>query len=113
MTNLAPTDWKSTVSQAVQGNHMVQVYSDPSFLYQSVGLYVDRALKAGRAAILITRTAHWESIGRNLRERGWDLERLQAAKQLTRLSAQETLDRYMVNGRPNGRAFREIMGGLI
>ena len=80
-------------------DHFVQLYQDPGFLADAVEEYVSTGLARGEAVIIIARP--------ELRAR------FKASSQLRLLDAQETLDRFMVNGMPSWTAFRETVGGLI
>src|SRR5262245_31038468 len=69
-------------------------------LTRAIGRYFLPALNGGKAAIAIATREHLEGIDRALAELGLDPLQLQKSGLFTALDARETLDRFMVQGRP-------------
>lgn len=84
-------------------DHFVQLYQDSAPLAEAVAEYIGTGLARGEAAIVIARPEH----------RAAFLEKLENSERLRLLDAQETLERFMVNGMPRWTSFHEVVGGLI
>lgn len=98
------TDWTDLVRAPANGDHMVHLYQDPQFLSDAVAEYVLAGARAGEAAIVIVTAAN-----RAL----FEARGLASGPALRMLDAEETLARFMVNGRPQWNAFHQAVGGLI
>ena len=114
----------SSVSRAAEGKgvlshaadkpeHVVQFYQDEKFLIDSVSGFVGSALAAGDATVVIATPAHVEGVEQVLKKRG--LEIGQAARQgrFFALDATETLAKFMVDGVPDEKLFRKVIGGTL
>ena len=93
--------------------HTVQFYGEDSFLMDGVSRLVGTALGAGDAAIVIATRAHREGLETRLQARG--LNTLNATQQGRYFvaDAAETLSKFMVEGFPDARLFRETVGNLV
>lgn len=98
------TDWTDLVRAPANGDHMVHLYQDPQFLSDAVAEYVLAGARAGEATIVIVTAAN-----RAL----FEARGLASGPALRMLDAEETLARFMVNGRPQWNAFHQAVGGLI
>jgi hypothetical protein len=90
--------------------HSVYFYdSDASLIHRLVGI-VSSALMSGNSALLVTTSEHAEFLRKQLPSKVFLAgER----SRLTMLDAQETLSKFMVNGRPEGKLFEKHIGGLL
>jgi hypothetical protein len=83
--------------------HIVHVHRDREFLVDSVSTYLQGALDAGEAAIVIARPALREALAL----------RLKHGEGLHVLDAERTLERFMRDGMPQWNEFHRVVGGLI
>ena len=95
------------------GHHAVQFYSDPQRLCISVADFLADGIAAGQPTIVIATPAHRARILDELMARRFDLTKLMQAGTVSLLDAQETLDKFMVDGRPDPAAFKEVVGAAI
>ncbi len=93
--------------------HVVQFYSEDSFLLDELGNFIGAALSAGSSAVVIATKGHEDSLSRRLRGQGLDLAQAAEAGRYVALDAAETLARLMVGGLPDPGRFAEIIGGVI
>jgi hypothetical protein len=93
--------------------HFVHWYVSDSRLTRAIGRYFLPALNSGKAAIAIATREHLEGIEQALAELGLDPLQLQKSGLYIALDAQETLDRLMVQGRPDTTKFVETIGALV
>ncbi len=93
--------------------HVVQFYSEDSFLLDELALFIGSALEAGDAAVVIATAAHRDGLAQRLGARG--LAAKQAAEQgrYVVLDAADTLSQFMIEGYPNAAHFAELMGAHI
>ena len=105
---------KSVLSHAAEKpEHVVQFYQDDKFLIDSVSGFIGSALAAGDATVLIATSAHLQGVEQVLKKRG--LEIGQAARQgrFFALDATGTLAKFMIDGLPDEKLFRKIIGGTL
>jgi signal transduction histidine kinase len=93
--------------------HLVQYYEKEGFLYDRVTDFMSDGLRGSDAAILIATRAHREGVESRLLGKGVDLPDLTAGGRYHALDAQETLSRFMVNGRLNPERFASTIGPVI
>ena len=109
---------KDSASVSGQGGHgetrhYVQFYESDAFLVARVADFIASAFKTDDAAVLIATPAHRSAVERLLSERGFPLAELTKSSRYFSLDAQETLARFMVGGAPDGKLFKEEIGGLL
>jgi len=95
------------------GHHAVQFYSDDTRLCLSVADFLADGLAAGQPTILIATHDHRQGISDELIARRFDVARLVQAGTMALLDAEDTLARFMVEGRPNPASFKEVVGAII
>jgi hypothetical protein len=95
------------------GHHAVQFYNDDARLCLSVADFLADGLAAGQPTLIVATRDHADRICRELTARHFDCAKLVQAGTLSILDAQETLDKFMVEGRPNAAAFKEVVGPAI
>src|SRR5919109_3492914 len=95
------------------GHHAVQFYSDDTRLCLSVADFLADGLAAGQPTVVVATRDHRERLFDELTARRFDLTNLVQAGTLLVLDAQETLDKFMVDGHPDPAAFKEVVGAAI
>src|SRR5215813_12817296 len=81
--------------------HAVSFYEDTESLCASVVEFISEGIEAGQPALVIARPPHRAAILEALRDRGMDVDRLQAADDLIVLDARDTLAAFFTNGQLN------------
>ena len=105
-----------TVSQSASHQHsphVVQFYSEDSFLLDELGIFIGSALEAGDAAVVIATAAHRDGLAERLRVRGLDANQAAKEGRYIALDAADTLSEFMIEGYPNAAHFAELMGAYI
>lgn len=95
------------------GDHLVQFYEDDSFLACTVADFSVPALLAGEGVVLITTENHSLEISIEMKKRLPRMEEYLSSGQLVMLDAQDTLNKFMVNGSPDPDKFKPLIGGTI
>lgn len=98
------THWGELVRHPSHGDHIVHLYQDPAFLAEALTEYVGSGLRGGEAAVIIATPEN----RRLFRQKG-----LVPGAGLRMLDAEETLQRFLSDGKPQWKAFHEVIGGLI
>lgn len=93
--------------------HCVQLYEEPAFLAATVASYAAQGLAARGAVIIVAQNCNRPLFEAEMAERGVDLEAVLSSGQLTILSAEETLARFVGGGWPDQAAFNESVGGVV
>lgn len=93
--------------------HVVQFYSDDSYLLDGLGRFVGTALGAGDSAVVIATSGHLDGLGRRLKARGFDLAKAQKQGRYTTFNAVEVLSKFMVNGDPDPQRFNHLIGPAL
>ena len=94
-------------------NHIVQFYEDDAFLCDTVARFIGAGMAAGEAALIIATDLHRHAFVQRLRASDFDVERAIQNGRLTLLDARETLERFLVDRRPDGERFQSVIGELI
>ena len=85
--------------------HAVRFYKDAESLCGLVAGFLGDGFVAKQPAVMIATPEHRNGIVEQLRFRGFDPALLQASGELVLLDANESLNQFMVDGRPEGRRF--------
>ncbi|HYT19686.1 MAG TPA: MEDS domain-containing protein, partial [Candidatus Polarisedimenticolia bacterium] len=104
-----PANW----NDLEQCGHVVQFYTDDSFLLEGLSRFIGSALGAGDAGIVIATKAHRDELNRRLQALGLDITRSAAQGRFVCLDAEETLSKFMVDGWPDETRFSEVIGSVI
>ena len=94
-------------------DHAVQFYTSDAELFDEVGYYLTQALQSGAAAVVLASPAHARGFEAYLRSAGVDFGAAVAEGAYLVLDADETLQQFLRDGRPNARLFDEVVGGLV
>jgi len=99
--------------QMSETEHAVQVYRDDRIFLDSLESFVASGLRSGESVILIATATHLHEVEKRLRV-GWvDLDRARWEDRYIAVLAQETLDRFMVDGMPDEALFDKTAQELI
>jgi PAS domain S-box-containing protein len=107
---LAPVnDWTAMG----KSDHFVQFYEDDTFLVQSVAAFIGSGLRSGETAIVLATEAHRQALDERLRLDGIDPETTRCSGNFFSVDAAEMLAKFMVDGTPAPRLFKQAVGGLV
>jgi MEDS: MEthanogen/methylotroph, DcmR Sensory domain len=107
--------WAELLSLAGPGTHLVQLYGDDDqLLTRNVSRYLGEGLRRGDGVVVIATPEHTSAILRHLVEESSETELAEArAGRLLLLDAAETLERLLLDGRPDEARFRSVIGEAI
>ncbi len=108
--NLAPHSHWSNMSDT---DHFVQFYETDGFLLNSLSGFIGSAIKSNDGAIVIATETHRAGLDELLLANGLDVESAKTRGQYISLDAADTLSRFMVDGSPEPKRFREVLGSVI
>jgi hypothetical protein len=93
--------------------HSVHFYDTDDALIRRLRAVVESALSSGSSAVLIMTADHRDRLVRELAKRGTDVRRYEREARLQIYGAEETLERFMVDGRPAPQRFLKIVGQIV
>jgi hypothetical protein len=93
--------------------HAVRFYENEKSLAQIVAEFLIDGLGEGKPGIVVATPTQRAAIVRELIARSVDVVGLQRSDDLVLLDAQDTLSTFMVDGKPDARAFKKSMIGVI
>lgn len=93
--------------------HVVQFYSDDSFLLESLSQFVGAALVSGDSAIIIATRDHRDGLAHRLSDRALNLAQAAREGRYIALDAAEALSRFMRDGQPDPDAFAATIGAEV
>jgi len=93
--------------------HVVQFYDDDDFLAGSVATFVEAGLAKGQPVVIIATEAHREAFCRTLIDRGVDIDAACSSGQMALRDARETLESFLIDGKPDWDLFVKQVGGLL
>jgi PAS domain S-box-containing protein len=96
-----------------QGGHLVQLYTDDSFLLDVLSQFIGGAIAAGDGAVVIATKAHHCGLAERLKARGIDTARAISQGSYALMDASETLARFMVNDLVNEACFTDAIGEVL
>ena len=94
-------------------DHHIQAYTDDAFLGKVVAEYVAAGFEQGEAAVLIATPEHTELFSERFAALGIDVPAALRTRQLLFLDADQTLARFMVDGRPDRQMFLSIVATTL
>ena len=97
----------------VEREHHVAAYDDAARLVQHVASFVAGSLAAGVPVVTISRPTHTQAVEGRLSELGTDPVGARRDGTLVTLDADETMSRFMVDGRPDPYLFAEVVRSLM
>ena len=105
---------QALVKKSEPHGHIVQLYeADSPALYQNVGRYLWEGLNRGEGVLVIATQEHTEAFAAELEHLGIDPLAAVQEKRLRFLDAEETMDRFMMNGKPNWKRFERTIGTAL
>lgn len=93
-------------------NHLVQFYDTTDNLIAGLDYYIFSGLRAGENCLVIATPDHLEQLTRSLRSK-INVNKYIASGKLIKLDAAELMDKFIVNGMPDERLFKEHVGELV
>jgi len=93
--------------------HEAQFYPDDAGFLEGLTQFIDTALRAGNAVIVLATELHRNSLVLKLQERGLDVAAAIEQGRYLSLDALETVSSFMVNDRPDDAQFHKLAGDLI
>ena len=102
-----------TPRQNVKIAHEVGFYSDDRWFLEDVTQFIGTALKAGSAAIVAATESHRYSLLPSLKAYGLDIGAAIEQRRYIALDADDTLETFMLHGKPDPTRFMKAFGNLI
>ncbi len=93
--------------------HVVQFYEKDPYLLDTLATYLRTGYDSGEPLLVIATGPHREGLEERLTAGGFDVAGALEERRYLALDAAETLSKFMVNGRPDGRLFAEVVGGAL
>jgi len=94
-------------------DHVVQIYETDVVFLDALAGFVGGGINADDCCIVIATKAHLKSLEERLSAYGIHIDALRADNRYIPLDAEETLDRFMVDGWPDEELFMQTISGLI
>ncbi|MEP6719260.1 MAG: ATP-binding protein [bacterium] len=108
--NFAPDSHWSIMNDT---DHFVQFYESDGFLLNSLVGFIGSAIKSNDAAIVIATEKHRQGLDELLLANGLDLTGARTRGQYISLDAADMLSQFMVDGSPEPKRFKDVLGGVI
>ena len=102
-------DWSSVGAHG----HAVQFYQTDGHLLDLLTRFIGTALVTGDVGIVIATKPHRDGLAKRFKARGLNVNVAREQGRFVSLDAAATLSRFMVDGRPDQRLFRDVAGGLL
>lgn len=93
--------------------HLLQFYEDENQFLTTLSHYVVGGLTSGESVIVIARPDHVAALEARLTADGYSMARAKAEDRYIPLDAAATLERFMVDGKPDPLRFRAVVAGLL
>ena len=107
---IAPnSDWTSMTGS----DHFVQFYESDSSIVSSVAEWLVHGLKTGETCVIAATRRHTDAIERVARDFGMDIDAAWTKGLYIPLDAEETLAKFMVNGMPDEKLFKEVISTVV
>jgi hypothetical protein len=94
-------------------DHIVQIYGDDSVFLDGLEGFVGNALRVGESAIVIATATHLHALEKRMRDHGIDVERARNENRYIDRLAEDTLERFMVDGWPDEALFKQCVSELL
>ncbi len=94
-------------------DHFAQFYEGDTYLMNSLHGYVKAGLIGGEAVIVVATAEHRMRLQELLESDGIDVVLASASGQYVALDAAETLEKFLVDGEPNAKRFKEVVGTIL
>jgi anti-sigma regulatory factor (Ser/Thr protein kinase) len=115
---VVPRKWKVLLVSdppipVASGDHVVQFYKSDDELSERTGRHLAGALHAGARGVVIATPEHSLGFEAWISATGVDLAAAVAETRYVALDARTTLERFLVNGMPDARAFDRVVGEVV
>ena len=101
-------------SALAPGEHSVQIYGHDNTFLDTLEGFVTGGIFAGEGVVVIATAPHLHDLEKRLRSNTWlQLDRARWEERYVALLAQEVLDRFMVDGRPDEARFEATVQPLL
>ncbi|XGC79455.1 MEDS domain-containing protein [Bdellovibrio bacteriovorus] len=94
-------------------SHFLHLYDRDSQLVKTVTNFIITGLLNGEAVIIVATKEHCEAFRDHLSRLGFDIDTALERTQLSILDANETLNKFMVEGMPNKELFLQHIGSFL
>ena len=94
-------------------NHILQIYGRQDALMGALEDFVAAGLETDESVVIIATRSHRDALVKRLESAGHDVPALIADDRFIALSAQDTLDRFMVRGYPDEALFRSTIKPVL
>ncbi|GMU05294.1 hypothetical protein ASNO1_15470 [Corallococcus caeni] len=101
------------LSPPAKGDHHVQFYEAPAFLFDVVARFLVTGFQVGEPAVVIATEANLSGIKAQLNAMGFEVEPALEDGRLVLLDARDTLARFMVGGLPDWSRFQQVIGAVL
>jgi hypothetical protein len=105
-------DWGRLFRVPAPGQHVAQLYTEPTFLARTAGEYAGEGLRRGEAVLLVMTAVHGAAIGHRLEADGFSPPELTRSGQMSVLDPALTVAALLVQGRPDRARFQAVIGGV-
>ena len=102
-----------TEKRKITRSHEVQFYADDASFLSGFTRFIEAALKAGNAVIVVATELHQKSLLQRLQEHGVNIAAAIEQGRCLPLDVAETLSTFMVNDLPDPARFFRVVGDLI
>jgi hypothetical protein len=100
-------------SEIAPCDHILQIYDNDKAFLDTLTTFVTTGIEAGDCTIVIATESHLKGLEDNLRAKGLQLGYLKADDLYIPLNAEETLEKFMVDGWPDERLFNKTISEII
>ena len=112
------TSWESSNIQVFWGeiapcDHLVQIYESENIFMNTLEGFVGDGFIRKEAVIVIATPSHIVNLNNRLKNQGFDLDMLMAKDQYIPVDANESIEKFMVNGWPDEILFSDFVGSLL
>jgi len=91
----------------------VQIYQDAHFYGEAISHFAAEGLARGESIIIVATGPNWENISGRLISKGFIPAELLRGGQLVLLDAEQTLPRFLVDGMPDAKTFKDLAQATI
>jgi hypothetical protein len=111
-------DWQKSKSEVFWGevapcDHVIQIYENDEVFLNALELFVIDGVKANQSTIVIATSSHLTDINYRILQNGFDPQQLVLDGLLVPMNAEETLQKFMINGWPDEDLFNETISQVI
>ena len=114
MTSISPIKTGLFWTGLARADHVCQLYPTEATFLNALESYVASGLRHGESVVVIATAAHLHALEQRLRIGNWiDIDRARWEDRYIAVLAQETLNKFMVDGWPDSTRFEETIMQLL